>query len=115
MGIRRLLPVFVLGFLSVAILRSIGDLGLRGGGRAVGLWNTASWDAMIGGVKQWATSFLVVAQAAVGLNTRIRTLARLGVRPFLTGLGAAVLVGVISYAAVTLLGLFVETGSLGVP
>jgi len=115
MGIRRLLPVFVLGFLSVAILRSIGDLGLRGGGRAVGLWNTASWDAMIGGVKQWATSFLVVALAAVGLNTRIRTLARLGVRPFLTGLGAAVLVGVISYAAVTLLGLFVETGSLGVP
>jgi len=113
--IGRLLPVFVLGFLGVAILRSIGDLGLRGGSRALGLWNTASWDMLISGVKNWATNFLVVALAAVGLSTRFRTLSKLGSRPFLTGLAAAILVGAISYVAVTVLALAVDTGNLGSP
>lgn len=110
---RKLLPLFVLGFLGAAVLRSIGDLGLRDGGRAIGLWDATTWTGLIHGIKQWAMHLLVVALAAVGLNTRLRTLVNLGMRPLLTGLGAAILVGVISFVAVTLTGYVVGTGEFG--
>lgn len=101
---RKILPLFVLGFLFVAALRSIGDAGLHGGANALGLWDAGGWTAVVGGVKYWATTFLVVALAAVGLNTRFRNLARLGWRPLLVGFAAAASVGVISFVGIMLVG-----------
>lgn len=57
--------------------------------------------------KHWAVNFLVVALAGVGLSISFRTFKGLGVKPFIVGLGAALIVGLVSIAAISLLGTFV--------
>jgi uncharacterized integral membrane protein (TIGR00698 family) len=105
--VTKLLPLFVLGFLGFALIRSIGDAGIQAGGRAFGLWDGAAWGAVHGWIKTWAVNLLVVALAGVGLSTSARILRGLGIKPFLAGLGAALCVGGISYALISLMGLFV--------
>jgi uncharacterized membrane protein YadS len=58
-------------------------------------------------IKAWAVNFMVVALAGVGLSTSFSTLKGLGMRPFVVGLGAAVMVGVVSLITISLLGAFV--------
>jgi uncharacterized integral membrane protein (TIGR00698 family) len=102
--IAKLLPYFVLGFLLFALLRSVGDAGIRGGGQAFGLWDASAWKGIHGWVKTWAVNLLVVALAGVGLNTSMKILRGLGIKPFLAGLAAALCVGAISYALISLMG-----------
>jgi uncharacterized integral membrane protein (TIGR00698 family) len=106
-NIGKLLPLFIVGFLVCAVLRSIGDAGVNAGGNAFGLWGSGAWKGIYGFIKHWAVNFLVVALAGVGLNTSFRTLKGLGIKPFLVGLGAALMVGVVSFVAISLLGTFV--------
>jgi uncharacterized integral membrane protein (TIGR00698 family) len=103
----KLLPLFVVGFLTLAVIRSIGDAGINAGANAFGLWDSAAWKGIYSFVKTWAGNFLVVALAGVGLSTNFRTFKGLGVKPFLVGLGAALVVGVVSFVAISLLGNFV--------
>lgn len=103
-SIIKLLPMFILGFLAMAILRSIGDAGLNSGGMAFGLWVEATWKSIISSIKHWAEILLVVALAGVGLGTNFRSIRALGIKPFIVGLGASVSVGLVSYVAITLLG-----------
>jgi uncharacterized integral membrane protein (TIGR00698 family) len=107
-GFATLLPLFVVGFLVCAALRSIGDGGVSTGGSAFGVWNEATWDSIYGSIKHWAVNLLGVALAGVGLNTRFRVLKGLGIRPFIVGLGAALIVGLVSFVAISLLGAFVS-------
>ena len=100
----RLLPLFVLGFLIVAVIRSVGDAGLEGEGEAFGKWDQLAWDGIISFTKSWAGRLLVVALAGVGLSTDFRTLKGLGIKPFLVGLGAALAAGIVSFAAISFLG-----------
>jgi uncharacterized integral membrane protein (TIGR00698 family) len=102
--IRKLFPLFVLGFLGVAILRTLGDAGLQAGGNAFGFIDEASWSVIVSGIRTWAGRFLVIALAGVGLSTDIRNFKALGLKPFFVGLAAALSVGVVSYLAITLLG-----------
>jgi uncharacterized integral membrane protein (TIGR00698 family) len=106
-SILKLLPMFVVGFLIMAVVRSVGDAAVNAGGRAFGLWDGATWKAIYGFVKHWAGNLLVVALAGVGLSTDFRTFKGLGVKPFFVGLGAALVVGVVSFIAISLLGTFV--------
>jgi uncharacterized integral membrane protein (TIGR00698 family) len=108
-SIARLLPLFVLGFLLSATLRSVGDAGLNAGGQAYGLWDSAEWAAICSTIKGWAVNLLVVALAGVGLSTSARIVQRLGLRPFLAGLGAALIVGLSSISIILLLGLFARS------
>jgi uncharacterized integral membrane protein (TIGR00698 family) len=103
----KLLPLFVIGFLLFATLRSIGDAGINAGSRAFGLWDGAAWKGIYGWIKDWAVTLLVVALAGVGLSTSARILRGLGIKPFLAGLGAALCVGGISIALISLMSLFV--------
>jgi uncharacterized membrane protein YadS len=105
--IRKLFPLFIVGFLAFAVLRSIGDAGINTGGSAFGIWDSMSWESVYGALEDWAIICLVVALAAVGLSTRFGTLKRLGAKPFVVGLGAALTVGVVSFIAISLLGTFV--------
>jgi uncharacterized integral membrane protein (TIGR00698 family) len=100
----KLFPMFIIGFILMAALRSIGDAGINSDGLAFGLWQSATWDQIIGGIKNWAEIFLVAALAAVGLNTNFRSFRSLGARPFLVGLGASLAVGLVSYLAIQLFG-----------
>jgi uncharacterized membrane protein YadS len=100
----KLLPLFVLGFLAMATIRSIGDAIIRTGGQAFGLWDAATWEAIYSTIKTWASYLLVVALAGVGLSTNFRSFKGLGVKPFLVGLVAALVVGVVSFIAIALVG-----------
>lgn len=74
-SIVRAFPMFVFGFLGMAVARSLGvvDSGLA---------------QRLGDVTHW---LVATAIAAVGMGTIVSTLRRIGVRPFLVGLGAAAL------------------------
>ncbi len=103
----KLFPVFILGFLIMAILRSIGDAGINAGGQAFGILEKTVWSDVIVFIKNSAGIFLVAALAGVGLNTNFHSFKALGVKPFLVGLCASFAVGGISFLAIKLLGSFV--------
>ena len=88
-GVRRAIPLFVLGFLALSGLRSVGliDAGLA-----------ASLETA-------ARSLVLVALAAVGLNVRLEELRSIGPKPLLVGLGGALIIGVATFLAITQLGL----------
>jgi uncharacterized integral membrane protein (TIGR00698 family) len=103
-GFLKLLPLFIVGFLALAAIRSIGDAGINAGGTAFGVWESPAWKGIHGTVKGWAEILMVVALSGVGLSTDLRSLKGLGVRPFMVGLAAALVVGIVSYIAISLLG-----------
>ncbi len=103
-NVLKLLPLFVVGFLVMAAIRSIGDAGIEAGGTAFGLWDSETWMGIVGTIKNWAEILMVVALAAVGLSTNFRAFKGLGSKPFLAGLAAALIVGILSYIAISLLG-----------
>jgi uncharacterized membrane protein YadS len=100
----KLFPIFILGFLIMAIIRSIGDAGINAGGQAFGLLDENVWSELIEFIKSWAGIFLVVALAGVGLSTNFHSFRALGVKPFIVGLCASAVVGGISFFAIKLLG-----------
>jgi uncharacterized integral membrane protein (TIGR00698 family) len=81
-------PLFLLGFLALAGLRSLGVLG----------------DDLADGFGRAATVLITVAIAAVGCRTRIDQLRQVGTRPFLVGFGAAVTLAVVGLVFATWLG-----------
>jgi uncharacterized integral membrane protein (TIGR00698 family) len=104
---KKLFPIFILGFLGMAVIRSLGDAGINAGGQAFGIFDEYTWSEVIEFIKSWAGIFLVVALAGVGLSTNFRSFKALGVKPFLVGLCASVVVGGISFLAIKLLGSYV--------
>ncbi|MBI9046290.1 MAG: putative sulfate exporter family transporter [Anaerolineaceae bacterium] len=103
----KLFPVFILGFLAMAIFRSFGDAGINAGGQAFGILEKAAWSDVIVFIKSWAEICLVVALAGVGLSTDFHSFKALGIKPFIVGLCASAAVGGISFLAIKLLGSFV--------
>ena len=104
----RLFPLFILGFIAMAILRSAGDAGLRHGGLALGYWDQADWSRYMALVSDAGTYLLAMAMAGVGLGTRLKSLRGLGIKPFYVGLFASLVVGIASALSVFLLGGFVQ-------
>ena len=92
--ITRLVPFFVIGFLLMGLVRSLGDAVF---GEASTQWLTI-WQT----VKDIASLVIAVAIACVGLNTDLRRLVKLGFKPLIAGLIAAVTVGFISLLLITL-------------
>jgi len=103
-GLLRLVPVFILGFLAMAIVRSIGDAGIDGGGSAFGIWGAAAWSDLTGGIRSWAEYILATAMAGVGLGTSMAQLRGLGFKPFLVGVMAALAVGAVGIGLVFVFG-----------
>ncbi len=95
--ITRLLPLFILGFVLMAVLRSAGDAGINNGGNALGWFSAGEWTVLIAWITSWAENLLVVALAGMGLSTNLRMMQGLGIKPFLVGLGASLSVSVVSY------------------
>jgi len=101
-SLAKLFPLFVLGFLAMAIVRTAGDVQL-GSGRALGIWDADAWRGLCHGAQTLSGVCLVTALSAVGLGTDLSALRRLKGKPFLLGLAAALVVGVVSFAVVSLL------------
>jgi uncharacterized integral membrane protein (TIGR00698 family) len=108
---RSYVPAFILGFVAMAIVRSIGDGMLDAGGRAWGLWDRAGWGAIASmlGDSIGARCLLGTAMAAVGLNTSFAVFKGVGLKPFAVGLAGALVVGAVGMAMALLLGRFVQT------
>ena len=97
---RDLVPLFVIGFLAMACLRTIGDVG---GDRPFGFLTRASWEEFTHQVDGAAVWCLMLAMASVGLATGLTKLKSLGWKPFSVGFAAALLVGGVSAVLVRLL------------
>lgn len=93
------LPVFVVAFVALAAVRTIGDAGSS----AFGLLPRATWNELLDAGRGASVACLTVAMAGVGLGTSLTQLKRLGWKPLGVGLAAALLVGVVSLTLVTML------------
>jgi uncharacterized integral membrane protein (TIGR00698 family) len=94
----QVVPGFVLGFVALAAVRSLGDHFFLGSESS-----TAAWKARLATADLISAWCLVTAMAGVGLGTGLAKLRILGWRPICVGLSAAALVGVASFGLITLL------------
>jgi uncharacterized integral membrane protein (TIGR00698 family) len=83
-------PVFVLGFLALALVRTLGDLAFAG----------PAWSHAIASVQSLSAGCLALAMAAIGLGTNLRTLRGLGWRPLAVGFAAALTTGAVAFALI---------------
>src|SRR6266545_3044269 len=88
-GAFKAFPLFVLGFLAMALIRTAGVIDPSG--------------ARI--LDEAAKACILIALAGVGLSTRVGLLRAIGPAPFFLGLGAAALLAALSLLAITTLGL----------
>ncbi|NDE14452.1 putative sulfate exporter family transporter [bacterium] len=95
--VKDAIPGFVLAFLVAIAIRSLGDA-LFSAGAPAAWWN--GWLEAANWISKWA---LAGALAGIGLNTDILKLKGLGVKPLLVGLVAASVVGLVSFASLTLM------------
>jgi uncharacterized integral membrane protein (TIGR00698 family) len=93
-GMRRAVPLFVLGFLALAGLRTVGLL-------------DAQQAAVLDGI---ARSLILVALAAVGMSIRLGELCETSWRPLAIGFAVALIVGLGSLVAILTLGLGTAIG-----
>jgi uncharacterized integral membrane protein (TIGR00698 family) len=84
-----MIPLFVVGFACMSLIRTVGDIG----DQPFGFMAPDTWNAIISYTKQAAEFFLGIAMAAVGLGTSIRKLISIGLKPLAAGLVSALLVG----------------------
>jgi uncharacterized integral membrane protein (TIGR00698 family) len=92
-----LIPLFVVGFAAMSVIRTVGDLG---GARPFGLLAAAQWKSFLAVASDAVTCCLAIAMAGVGLGTTIRGLRTIGLKPLGLGLISALTVGAISLALV---------------
>jgi uncharacterized integral membrane protein (TIGR00698 family) len=103
---RQFVPGFVLGFLAMAVVRSIGDATLGSTGAAFGVLDARSWSGLTANVGDfWASRILLgSAMAAVGLNTSFAVFQGVGLKPFAVGFAGAIAVGAVGMGMAVLLG-----------
>jgi uncharacterized membrane protein YadS len=113
-SVLALFPVFVLGFLGAALVRSIGEAMLASGGLAFGLWDAAAWKALVTMIgERWSYWALGTAMAAVGLATDLKVFKALGLQPVYLGAMVTLLVAMLSLGLAALIGPFIDVGGLG--
>ena len=88
----QFVPLFVIGFVVLAAVRSIGDVGET----PFGFVSPETWSQLLAYSQQISVFCLTAAMAAVGLGTSFWQLRNLGWKPFGMGFAAAVLVGCVS-------------------
>ncbi len=100
LDLREAIPFFVLAFVALCAVRTVGDLGAE----PFGFLAPETWQAWIQRAGTASSLCLAVAMASVGLGTSLSRLRTLGFRPLAMGLAAALGVGVVSIVLVRLVG-----------
>lgn len=95
----QLVPLFVVGFAAMSLLRSVGDVGPQ----PLGIVSTELWQSLIAAGSRAADALLATAMAAVGLSTRLSTLRAIGVKPLVAALLCALAVGAVAALTILLL------------
>jgi len=94
-----MVPLFVVGFACMSLIRTVGDLG----DPAFGFLQAEQWQTIVRYTKETAEICLAIAMAAVGLGTSIKGLKSIGMKPLAVGLFSALLVGGVSASLITIL------------
>jgi uncharacterized integral membrane protein (TIGR00698 family) len=94
-----MIPLFVIGFACMSLIRTIGDMH----DPAFGFIALDTWNEIVSGVKSAAEFCLGIAMASVGLGTSIKRLVHIGVKPLIVGMFAALVVGGVSASLITVL------------
>ena len=98
-SIRQLVPGFVLAFIAMAALRSLGDaLGATSPG-----FQSQAWTPGLAVAGQASELLLTIGMAAVGLTVEVRQLRRVGWRPFAAGVLSAVMLAAVGLGLVSAL------------
>lgn len=101
----KLFPVFILGFLFLSLMRTIGDATAVSTGNAFGLFAPESWEAFYSFWSSFGSTYLLgLAMAGVGLSTNLKIFRGMGIKPFYIGLIAALSVGAVSLLLIMLFG-----------
>lgn len=101
----KLVPLFVIGFLLLSFIRTIGDITTAHTGLAFGFFDQLSWEGFYSSWSSFGSTYLLgMAMAGVGLSTDFKMFKGLGIKPFYIGLIAALSVGVVSFTLVSLFG-----------
>lgn len=105
-----IVPGFVIGFVLMAVVRTIGDATLGSTGAAFGVFSADGWASLTRDLGDfWASQVLLgTAMAAVGLNTNFSVFKGVGVKPFAVGMAGALAVGAVGMTLAILLGRFVH-------
>lgn len=104
----KLVPLFVIGFLLLSLIRTIGDLTVVNNGVAFGFLSSASWENFYDYWSSFGSTYMLgIAMAGVGLSTDFKMFKGLGLKPFFIGLIAALSVGLVSLILVSLFGHFI--------
>ena len=93
-----MIPWFIVGFALMSAFRTIGDMG----DKPFGLLQPEQWTEIVAFLKDSAERCLLVAMSAVGLTSMFAGIIKIGMRPFALGLFAAVLIGGVSFALISL-------------
>lgn len=101
----KLFPLFILGFLLLSLLRTIGDATAASSGSAFGLFRPHAWKDFYSFWSSFGSTYgLGLAMAGVGLSTNLKIFKGLGIKPFYIGLVAAISVGAVSLLLISLFG-----------
>lgn len=101
----QLIPLFVVGFLIMAGVRTIGDSGMENTQTAFGLFSPEQWKFVTESLNTFGSTYLLgIAMADVGLSTNLKLFKNHGLKPFCIGMIAAVTVTLVSLVMVYLLG-----------
>ena len=105
-----LVPTFILGFVAMAVVRTIGDATLQANGAAFGVWDAAAWGRLTNQIGDfWASRVLLgTAMAAVGLSTSFAVFKGVGAKPFAVGFAGALVVGIVGLLMAVAFGRFVS-------
>ena len=101
--IKSIFPYFILGFIGLGILRTLGDIGINETGLAFNIFDSSRWETYIGHIISISKFCLVMAMSSIGLSTDIRSFKSIGINVFYYGLAVSFLVGMLSLALIYLL------------
>jgi len=88
----KLIPLFIVGFALMSLLRTTGDMGAS----AFGALPKAQWEIVVNTLTSISGGCLLIAMAAVGLCTNLASLRQVGLKPLGLGLAAAITTGLLS-------------------
>ena len=95
-----MVPLFVIGFAMMSLLRTWGDAA-GPGQQVLGFLSHAHWDTLVRYTKSVSEYSLAIAMAGVGLSTSFGNLKTIGLKPLGVGLFSAIVVGIVSLTAIS--------------
>lgn len=103
------IPLFVIGFLALAFMRTIGDVTVENTGSAFGIFAVHTWESIYSNFSGFGSTYMLgIAMAGVGLSTNFKMFKGLGLKPFYIGFIAAISIGVVSATLVAAFGHFIQ-------